>query len=101
MVYHLINIGKLYSVNLSERKTLVRRTEIEKLFEQPPVVVLKEIKPLAVSECYNMGEAQKVFNISEKALFDIIKRYNLYKFQIGKFTYVSKSDLNKIFNPQL
>jgi hypothetical protein len=101
MVYHLINVGRLHAINLSERKTLVRRKEVDRLFELPPVFELKEIKPPAISECYNMGEAQRIFNISEKALFDIIKRNNLFKFQESKFIYVAKSDLNKIFNPEL
>lgn len=101
MIYHLINIGKLHAVNLSERKTLVRRLEIDRLFELPPVIELKEMKPPAVSECYSLGEAQEVFRISEKALFEVIKRNNLFKFQEGKFVYVAKSDLNRIFKPQL
>jgi len=57
MIYHLINIGKLNAVNLSKRKTLVYRRDIDKLFELPPVVQLKELKPPPISECYNMGEA--------------------------------------------
>jgi len=101
MVYHLINIGKLHAVNLSERKTLVRRLEIDRLFEMPTVIELKRIKPPPVSECYSMGEAQELFHISEKALFEVIKRNNLFKFQEGKFVYVAKSDLNRIFKPQL
>lgn len=99
MIYHLINIGKLNSVNLSKRKTLVYRKDIDKLFELPPVVQLMELKPPPVSECYNMGEAQKKFNISEKALFEIIKRNNLFKFQEGKFVYVAKSELDSVLNP--
>ena len=100
MIYHLINIGKLNAINLSKRKTLVYRKDIDKLFELPPLVQLKELKPPPISECYNMGEAQKIFNISEKALFDIIKRNNLFKFQDGWYTYVAKADLDGIFNPQ-
>ncbi|RFZ91060.1 DNA-binding protein [Mucilaginibacter conchicola] len=98
MIYHLINIGKLNAINLSKRKTLVYRKDIDKLFELPPVVQLKELKPPPISKCYNMSEAQQKFNISEKALFEIIKRNNLFKFQDGWYTYVAKADLDKIFN---
>ena len=101
MIYHLINIGRLTAVNLSQRKTLVCRKDIDKLFELPKLVQLKELKPPPIPECYNMGEAQRIFNISEKALFDIIKRNNLFKFQDGWYTYVAKSDLDRIFNPEL
>lgn len=101
MIYQMINTGKLNAVNLSKRKTLVYRKDIDRLFELPHVIEIKEIIQPPVSECYNMGEAQQIFNISEKALFDIIKRNKLFKFQEGKFTYVAKSELNKIFNPEL
>ncbi|WP_374951514.1 helix-turn-helix domain-containing protein [Mucilaginibacter sp.] len=100
MIYNLINLGKLNAINLSKRKTLVARKDIDKLFELPPVVQLKELKPPPVSKCYNTGEAQKKFDISEKALFEIIKRNNLFKFQEGWYTYVAKEDLNRIFNPK-
>ncbi|MBD1386652.1 helix-turn-helix domain-containing protein [Mucilaginibacter rigui] len=101
MIYHLINIGKLNAVNLSKRKTLVYRNDIDKLFELPPVVQLKELKPPPISECYHMAEAQKKFNISEGALYRIIQRNNLFKFQDGWYTYVAKADLDRIFNPQV
>ena len=100
MIYHLINIGKLNAINLSKRKTLVYRMDIDKLFELPPVVQLKELKPPPISECYNMSEAQQKFNISEGALYRIIQRNNLFKFQDGWYTYVAKADLDRIFNPQ-
>jgi hypothetical protein len=46
-----------------------------------------------------MGEAQEIYHISEKALFDIIKRNEVPKYQVGKFSYVLKTHLDKIFNP--
>jgi len=101
MVYHLINIGRIHAVNLSERKTIVRRSDIDRIFELPPVIELKEIKPPPISECYHMAEASELFKISESALFNIIKRHKIFKFQEGWYTYVAKSDLNKIFNPEL
>jgi len=45
-----------------------------------------------------MGEIQAKFNISEKALYDLIKRNNIAKFQVGRFTYVSKKTIERIFN---
>jgi excisionase family DNA binding protein len=100
MVYRLINIGKIHAVNLSERKTTVRRSDIDRIFELPTVVKLSEVKPPKVSMCYHMAEAMQIFNISESALFHLIKRHRLFKFQQGRYTYVAKSDLNKIFNTE-
>jgi excisionase family DNA binding protein len=37
-VYTLINYGRLKGVNILEKKTIVKRSELEKLFEQPRTV---------------------------------------------------------------
>lgn len=98
MIYRLISSGKLHAVNLSKRKTLVSRKDIDRLFELPVIITQENKCRPPLSDCYNMGQAQGMFNISEKALFEIIKRNQIQKFQEGKFTYVAKSELNKIFN---
>jgi hypothetical protein len=46
-----------------------------------------------------MSEAQDKFKISEGALYNLIKRNKIPKFRNGKYTYVKKIDLEKIFNP--
>jgi excisionase family DNA binding protein len=35
MIYSLIKQGNIKAVNLAERKTLIRRSDIDKLFDQP------------------------------------------------------------------
>jgi excisionase family DNA binding protein len=98
IIYSLIHSGKLNATNLSQRKTTVARKDVDRLFALPEKK--EEAKGLPVVEdCYHMGEAQTLFNISEKALFEIIKRNKILKFQEGKFTYVAKADLDRIFNP--
>jgi predicted DNA-binding transcriptional regulator AlpA len=98
IIYGMIANGKLNAINLSKRKTVVFRKDIDRLFELPTPKPKTEEKT-SIEDCYHMGEAQSVFNISEKALYDIIKRNSIPKFQEGKFTYVPKFHLNKILNP--
>jgi excisionase family DNA binding protein len=98
IIHSMITRGKLNAINLSKRKTVVFRKDIDRLFELPAPKAAPEGSP-AIQDCYHMAEAQSIFNISEKALYDIIKRNKIPKFQDGWFTYVSKSALNKIFNP--
>ncbi|ETZ22178.1 hypothetical protein N824_24950 [Pedobacter sp. V48] len=45
-----------------------------------------------------MAEAQEKFKLSEKALFDLINRNNISKHRNGWYTYVFKSDLERILN---
>jgi excisionase family DNA binding protein len=100
IIYSLIHSGKLNAINLSKRKTIVARKDVDRLFALPEKKEIPKPRP-ALAECYHMGEAQGLFNISEKALFDLIRRNSIPKFQDGKFTYVAKADLDEIFNPKI
>ena len=102
IVYTMISKGKLNAVNLSMRKTVVFRKDIDSLFELPELKPQKEVEVRPpIEDCYTMSQAQEAFNISEKALSEVIKRNNISKFHDGWFTYVSKSALKKIFNPTI
>ena len=44
-VYNLINSGNIHALNIKLKKTLVRRSEIDKLFNLPEVVPAPKDKP--------------------------------------------------------
>lgn len=94
IVYNLINSGRLRATNISVRKTIIARIDIDAFFDRPDGTSGKALNP---NYC-RMAEAAVIFNISESALFEIIKRNELPKFKEGKYTYIAKSDLEKIFN---
>jgi excisionase family DNA binding protein len=86
--YRLIQTGKIQAVNISERKTLVKRSEIDKLFEQPkPIEQIQKHKPKPVqyqySECYTIPEIQNKFGVSESAIYATIKRFNIPRLKKG------------------
>jgi excisionase family DNA binding protein len=100
-IYNIIYSGRIKAIRLSERKIIIKRTEIDKIFEQPEFLVKKVEKPKKrppTRYCYTMAEAQDKFNFSEKALYELIKRNNIPKYQNGWYTYVLKSDLERIIN---
>ena len=104
MIYVMINEGKLNAINLSVRKTVIHRKEIDKLFKIREHSLKSEENNLEVPSVkfsYHMSEAQEEFNISEAALYQLIKRHKIAKFKIGWYTYVAKKDLDIIFNPAL
>ena len=92
-VYNLINTGQLRASNPMQRKTIIRRSDLDAMLNKPSEA--KQYKP---SECYTIGEAQEKYGISGKALYDIIKRNDIPKFQRGKYVYVPKELIDKIFN---
>ena len=96
--YRLIESGALRATNLGERITRIKRSDLELLLTPPPVVPQKPPKQYDISECYTVGEAQEQFGISGKALYEIINRNDIPKFQKGKFVYIPKELIDKVFN---
>ncbi len=98
-VYYLIDTGRLKATNIMEEKTIIRRADLDALLNTSGQDYPKDYpKNYPMTECYNMGEAQKKFGMSGKALYDLIRRNNIPKFPQGKFVYVPKELLDKIFN---
>lgn len=100
-VYKLIKTGKLKATNLLIKKTIIKRSDLDKLFEKPqPVYVIK--KPLQIEvdikDCYTMTEIQEKYGISEKALQAIINKNNIPKLKYGWYSYVPKTLINKILS---
>jgi len=98
-VYYLIKMGRLKAVNIMEKKTIIRRSDLDAFLNTS-----KEDYPnhypqdYPITDCYSMGEAQKKYGMSGKAMYDLVRRHNLPKFQKGKFVYVPKELLDKIFS---
>jgi len=99
LIYYLINTGKLNAYNLSFRRTIILKRDIDLLFQTRALVVIPKIKlpkMPKIEDCYNMTELHEKFKISESALFNLIKRNNVAKFQVGRFTYVAKKSIELI-----
>ncbi len=100
-IYRLIEQKDLNGYNFSVRKTLIRRKDIDSYFESNlinPNYVNPEIKSdINLKNSYTINEAIEKFNISNGALYNIIKRHNIPKEKHGKYTLVKKEDLNRIF----
>ncbi len=102
MIYRMIAARKLKAVNLSVRKTVVHRKEIDRLFDEEPtkgsnVIDISMVKP-SLNNSYSIGEAQKKFNISEAGLYQLIKRNKIPKCKNGRGVYVAKRELDIIFD---
>lgn len=103
-VYDMINDGRLKAVNLSKRKTRIRRSEIDKIFEQPDLAVASSVMSLdqesnlTIDNCYPLKELEKKYGISNKALHTFLKRNNVRKLKKGKFVYVPKEEVDELLS---
>ena len=97
--YYYIESGTIKAVNLGQRITRVKRSEIDKLFEQPqPVTPQPEQKQIDIADCYNLTEVQSKYGISETALQNLIKRNSIPKIKKGWFAYVPKTVIDKLLS---
>ena len=100
-VYNLINTGKLQAVNILKKKTIVRRCDLDKLFEQPtPIIQQADNNPeplhYEIDDCYTLKEVQDKYGVSETTLQNLIKRNNIPKIKKGWFAYVPKKMIDNI-----
>jgi excisionase family DNA binding protein len=97
-VYNLINTGKLKATNILLKKTIVKRSDLDKLFKEPINIPQTEQNQFDILDCYNLTEVQSKYGISEKTLQDIIKRNSIPKIKKGWFAYVPKTVIDKLLS---
>lgn len=93
-VYYYIENGTINAVNIGQRITRIKRSEIDKLFEQPHHHPKENNAKIDFN--LTISEAQKKFNFSEKGFFDFCKRNNIPKKKTGKYVYVPESIINNL-----
>lgn len=98
-VYYYISNGIIEATNLGNRLTRIKRSNIDKLFNDNLRSQPKE-KQYNISECFSISEAQKKYNISESALQKIIQREEIPKIKQGKFVYIPKVLIDEVFNTE-
>jgi excisionase family DNA binding protein len=97
--YYYIDSGTIKAVNLGQRITRVKRSEIDKLFEQTqPITPQPEQKQLDISDCYTTEQVRNKYHISESGLRLLIIRYNIPKFRKGWYAYVPKTEIDKLLS---
>lgn len=105
-IYRLIRRGKLPAINLGERLTRISRTHIESMFPLIESQATVEAKPEPVkvynfdpSDSYTIGEVSKVYGISDSTVYKTIRKMSIPICQKGKFVYVPKAEIEKVFRP--
>jgi excisionase family DNA binding protein len=98
-VYYYIESGTIKATNLGQRITRVKRSEIDKLFEQPQTEQPKpETKQYEISDCYTINEVLEKYSISETALQNLIKRQSIPKIKKCWYAYVPKPIIDNLLS---
>ena len=96
-VYDLIHNGILQELKLTSRLTIVRKADIEIMFEGR--VYTKKVKPerKPITEFYTTKEIQEKFGVSEAWVFKLAKEKKIPKVLHHGKTYWSKQHVEKHF----
>ncbi|MBK8848646.1 MAG: helix-turn-helix domain-containing protein [Saprospiraceae bacterium] len=102
--YYYIQAGTINAVNIGQRMTRVKRSDIDHLFvkqdqqktSHPPQIAYKD--EILIKDQYTTKEVREKYKLSEGALQTLLTRNNIQKTRKGWFAYVPKEPIDKIFN---
>ena len=97
-VYKLINSGKLNASNLLEKKTIVKRVDLDQLFttiSNKNKIKQQNIK-YSLSECYTINNIIEISGMSESTLYSYIKRNNIPTVKKRRNIYIPKVFIDKL-----
>lgn len=94
-VYRYIKSGTISAVNLGQRLTRIKRSELDKLFQTNIQTSIKESETLEpvkyeIEDCFTIKEVKEKYGVSEAALNQMIKRNSIPKIKKGRYAYVPK-----------
>ena len=102
-IYKLVEQGKLPASRLSSRMALVRKSDIEKMFEDNPYNrVLPCTKPKKgatdeVLEYYSGEEVKQIYKVKQSWLYASAKRHKIPMCRIAGRNYYSKKHIDAVF----
>ena len=96
--YYYIESGTISAVNLGQRMTRVKRSEIDKLFQSNCQPQTKEVEPIQydIKDCYTLTEVQNKYKVSESTVQQLIKRNSIPKIKKGWYAYVPKQIIDEL-----
>ena len=105
-VYRLIEKGDLDKIKIGSR-TIIKRTALNSFIDNTnSEIVIPKKQELNewvrtglfdIADSYTLKEAQEKYGVSERVLYDLIKREHIPKVQKGWYVYIQKSILDKYF----
>lgn len=105
-LYRLIRQGEVRAVRVSERLLRVNLIDILERFPLRRERLLvpkrkkKKLYSLDPKDCYTIGEISKKYKVGETTVYTHIRKYSIPTRQIGRFVYVPKSEIDKLYKPK-
>jgi len=100
-IHRHIKSGKIPAINLGQRLTRISRVHLETIYTVVDLPEETKEQPVKLqyepNECYTINEISEKFGVSLSTINKTIRRNSIPRRQVGKFVYVPKVLINKIF----
>ena len=108
-VHNLIKSSTISALKISTRKTLIKRSEIDRLFEDTRITIavstpqntksetIADNENYEITDCYSTGEIRNTYGVTDKALRRLIVKFNIPNFRHGRYAYVPKDKADRLF----
>jgi excisionase family DNA binding protein len=93
-IYRMIKANEIRAVNLYQKTTRIRRTDIERLFEKPST---NKPELLTKYDCYTMQEITTKYKVSPNTIYSYTGKYGIERIKENGTTYYSKADIENLF----
>lgn len=104
-IYNYLQAGRLKAAQLSGRKTLIRKQDIDELFianraAEAAIKAIAAVSQVLITEFYTIPEITARYGLKYGRIHQIITRNNIPTTKRGSKLLVSKIDIDKYFNTQ-
>ena len=96
-LWRAIKSGNIKAAKL-RRRTLIRRADIDRLFDPGPLPAQQVAAPVALSDCYSLREIYEKYGVSPAMLYDLINRNAIPKQYAGSNAFVPKQIIDQLLN---
>ncbi len=96
-IYKLVKESKLRASRISEKKSIIRRADIELMLKTKPYERIMPKDDFDIAEYYTAEQISEKYKVSQKWIWAYTKEHNIPKIRIRQFNYYSKKHIDVAF----
>ena len=96
-IYKLVKENKLRASRLSEKKSFIRKADIELMLKSKPYERIMPKEDLDITEYYTAEQIAEKYKVNPKWVWTYTREHNIPKVKIRQFNYYSKKHIDAAF----
>ena len=97
----------MFGINIGERLTRIKRSDMERLFLSRPESAVEKEKPapklysMEPEDCYTITEVCEKYHINDSSVWAHVRKYSIPSRQIGNYVYVPKQEIDNLYKSEI